>query len=56
MTLGIRGCDIDRAATVLALQSLLLTVWESDRHKGAGFRWASKIRQAARCVRYADFL
>ncbi len=53
---GIRACDIDRAAATLALQSLLLTAWESCLEQRVDAGHADRIRSLVKCIRCTDFL
>jgi hypothetical protein len=53
---AIRGCDVDRVAATLALQSLLLTAWESCLRQRIDGRHTDRIRSLGECVRCTDFL
>ncbi len=53
---GIRGFDVDRVAAALALQSLLLTAWESCLTQRTDYQGTRRIQSVARGVRCADFL
>ncbi len=56
MLSGVRGCDVDRVAATLALQSLLLTAWESCLRQRVDGRHTDQIRSLVECVRCTDFV